>query len=150
MVEYKDITPAEIELIKDLWNKNKEYHERNEKVFKEMYSKMTFEERMKGIFEKGGECKITIAKEGKEVYGYSISNIVESVGEVVSLHVLESRRKKGIGKKLTELHIDWMKKENCKEIGLYVACVNESTIKFYQRLGLHPNYTYMQLKPEFN
>ncbi|MFA8435290.1 MAG: GNAT family N-acetyltransferase [Marinifilaceae bacterium] len=146
MITYTDISSKEIVLIRELWIKNKEYHEELEENFKEQYAHLVFEERIKGILEGQKELKITIAKVEDRIVGYCLSSIVGNVGEVVSLHVLENQRGKGIGIALTQLHIDWMKDKQCKEIGLYVASGNEKTINFYRKLGLHPNLVYMQLK----
>lgn len=146
MIEYIDIEPSQIERIKLLWQKNKEYHLENEPVFKEQYSTLVFEDRMNAILKGEKELKITIAEDDGNTYGYCISTISEYVGEIVSLHVLESQRRNGIGKQLTEKHIQWLKSRNCREIGLLVASTNEKTISFYKQLGLHPNLLYMQLK----
>jgi len=148
-MNYIDISASEINTIKDLWNRNKEYHIQIEKIFKELYTNISFEKRMKSILEKEGELKITIAEENDKICGYCISHTEGDVGEVVSLHVLESQRRKGIGKELTKLHIKWLKEKKCKEIGLYVSSVNTKTIKFYEQLGLYSCLNYMQLKPEF-
>lgn len=146
MIEYIDIEPSQIDRIKLLWHKNKEYHLQNEPVFKEQYANLEFEDRMNAILEGEKELKITIAEEAGNTYGYCISTISGNVGEIVSLHVLESQRRKGIGKQLTEKHIQWLRSRNCKEIGLFVASSNEKTISFYKQLGLHPNLLYMQMK----
>ena len=146
MIEYIDIEPSQIERIKLLWHKNKEYHLQNEPVFKEQYANLEFEDRMNAILEGEKDLKITIAEEAGNTYGYCISTISGHVGEIVSLHVLESQRRKGIGKQLTEKHIQWLRSRNCKEIGLFVASSNEKTISFYKQLGLHPNLLYMQMK----
>jgi Acetyltransferases len=146
MIEYIDIEPSQIERIKSLWIKNKEYHLQNEPVFKEQYANLVFEDRMSAILKGGKESKITIAEEAGNAYGYCISTISGYVGEIVSLHVLESQRRNGIGRQLTEKHIQWLRSRNCKEIGLYVASTNEKTIHFYKQLGLHPNLLYMQLE----
>ncbi|MFA8343470.1 MAG: GNAT family N-acetyltransferase [Rhodothermaceae bacterium] len=147
-MNYRDISPSEISIIEELWNRNKEYHIQIEKVFKELYTSITFEKRMKAILEKENPLKITIAEEDDKIYGYCISQKEGDVGEVVSLHVLDGQRGKGVGKELTVQHIDWLKENNCKEIGLYVAAGNDKTIKFYEQLGLCSKLTYMQLKPE--
>ena len=146
MIEYIDIEPSQIERIKNLWIKNKEYHEQTEPVFKKQYANLVFEDRMDAILKGEKELKITIAEEAENVYGYCISTISGHVGEVVSLHVLESQRRKGIGEQLTKKHIEWLKSKSCKEIGLYVAAVNENTIAFYKQLGLNPDLLYMQLE----
>lgn len=146
MIEYIDIEPSQIVRIKLLWQKNREYHLHNEPVFKEQYANLVFEDRMDAILKGEKELKITVAEEAGNTYGYCISTISGHVGEIVSLHVLESQRRNGIGRLLTEKHIQWMKSRSCKEIGLYVASTNEKSINFYKQLGLYPNLLYMQME----
>ena len=62
------------------------------------------------------------------------------------MHVNETNRGSGIGKKLVSKHIEWMKEKNCKEIGVTVSQENEHTIGFYKKLGFYPNTLYMQMK----
>ncbi|TCN68580.1 GNAT family N-acetyltransferase [Acetobacteroides hydrogenigenes] len=146
MIEYHDIGPSQIERIKHLWIRNREYHEQSEPVFKEQYANLVFEDRMSAILDGDKELKITIAEEDENVYGYCISTVSGHTGEVVSLHVLHSQRRKGIGRQLMRLHIEWLKDKRCKEIGLYVSSCNENSITFYKELGFYPNLLYMQVK----
>lgn len=145
MVEYKDINIEEIQIIKDLWCSNLDYHFKTEMFFKEQYSKLSFEERMDTIFENANLTKITIAQEKTTPVGYCISKIENQIGEIMSLHVLKTKRKLGIGKQLTQTHIDWLTSNSCSKIGLYVASGNTKTIEFYKQFGLESNLTYMQI-----
>ena len=150
MTEYKDINKSEIDLLKDLWYKNLEYHYENEKYFKKQYKNLSFEKRMDAIFENAEKTKITIAVENEIPVGYCISKISNNEGEVMSLHVLEKKRGSGIGKKLTQLHLDWLKENKCSAIGLYAASGNFKTIKFYEQFGLKANMVYMQSPDQTN
>ncbi len=146
MITYKDIKPSEIGTIKVLWNKNKAYHEDIDEQFGDQYSNLVFEKRMNDMLNGPEKVKITIAQEKDQAVAYCISTITNNSGELASLHVLDNYRGKGIGKKLTEIHLEWLKKNQCKEIGLYVAAANQNTIKFYKELGLETSLVYMQLK----
>ncbi|GAB7087719.1 GNAT family N-acetyltransferase [Marinifilum fragile] len=146
MIDYIDIEPQEISLIKEVWICNKEFHEEIDENFTSQYASLDFETRMNAIVESGKNLKISIAKKNNRICAYCISSIENCKGEIESLHVLESERGNGIGKKLTQMHLEWLKSKKCKEIGLYVASCNENTIAFYKELGLLPNLTYMQLK----
>ena len=150
LTEYKDINKSEIDLLKDLWYKNLEYHYENEKHFKNQYKNLSFEKRMESIFENAEKIKITIVVENETPVGYCISKIGNNEGEVMSLHVLETKRGSGIGKKLTQLHLDWLKENNCSVIGLYAASENYKTIKFYEQFGLKVNMVYMQIPDQEN
>lgn len=145
MIEIFDIPFDKIEVIKNLWEKNRKYHEDSSEYFSEAYRSIYFDERIKGFkaFYKDA-LKITVVKDNDEYIGYCISTIVEGKGEVESLHVNETKRRIGIGKELVVAHLEWMKENNCKVIGVTVSQENESTINFYKKLGFYPNTLYMQ------
>ena len=142
-----DISYADIEVIKNLWEKNRQYHEKTSEHFKESYRLINFDDRIKAfeVYNKE-QMKITVMKTNDKYIGYCISTIIDGRGELQSLHVDETNRGSGIGKKLVSKHIEWMKEKNCKEIGVTVSQENESTIGFYKKLGFYPNTLYMQMK----
>jgi len=145
--EFFDISYDEVEVIKSLWEKNRQYHENTSEYFKESYRFINFDQRIKAISVFDEETmKITVVKSNGKYIGYCISTIIDGKGELESLHVDESNRGNGMGKKLVVKHIEWMKEKNCKVIGVTVSQENESTICFYKKLGLYPNTLYMQLK----
>lgn len=147
MSEIFDISYDEIEVIKSLWEKNRQYHENSSEYFKESYHSINFDQRIKAfdVFNKE-TMKITVAKINDEYIGYCISTIVDGKGEVESLHVDENNRGNGIGKELVTKHMEWMNEKNCKVTGVTVSQENESTIWFYKKLGFYPNTLYMQQK----
>ena len=147
MSEFFDVSYNEIDIIKDLWEKNRLYHVNSSEYFKESYQSICFEERIKGFssFTKD-TMKITVAKNEDKYIGYCISTIENVTGELQSLHVSEDNRGNGIGWQLASKHIEWMKKMNCNVIGVTVSQENESTIRFYKKLGFYPNTLYMQQK----
>jgi len=147
MSEIFDISYNDIDIIKNLWEKNRMYHENISEYFKVSYRSISFDERIKAfsIFNKD-TMKITVAKNNDRYIGYCISTIVDGTGELQSMHVDESNRGNGIGRQLAFKHIEWMKEMNCKVIGVTVSQENESTICFYKKLGFYPNTIYMQQK----
>ena len=145
MIEVFDILFDEVEVIKNLWERNRQYHEDSSEYFSEAYRSICFDERIKVFREFDKDTlKITVAKDKGEYIGYCMSTIVEGKGELESLHVDESKRGLGIGKELVAKHLEWMKENNCKVIGVTVSQENESTINFYKKLGFYPNTLYMQ------
>ncbi len=146
MCEYFDIHFDEIHLIKELWERNRQYHEDHSEKFGFQYQGLCFEDRVQrfsGLSEEN--LKITVAKEQGNCVGYCISSIFDSKGELESIHVNASTRGKGIGKELAQQHIDWMRENNCKAIGVTVLHENESTIRFYESMGFFKNTLYMQM-----
>lgn len=145
MVGIFDISYENIEVIKNLWERNRQYHEEVSEYFSELYSFICFDEKIKNFREFSEDMlKITVAKDNDEYIGYCISTIDKGKGELQALHIDESRRRTGIGKELVALHLGWMKDNNCKIIGVTVSQENESAINFYKKLGFYPNTLYMQ------
>lgn len=145
-MEYYDIDFAQIILIKDLWERNREFHKEKSKYFKWKYEQIEFEQRMEKFKEDAkDDYKITLVKNNKKHVGYCISTISNRIGEIESLHVLESERGFGIGKMLMNKHIEWMKENKCEKIGVTVMMDNESTIEFYKSMGFKSDTIYMQL-----
>ncbi len=142
MNEIFDISYDEVEVIKNLWEKNRQYHENTSEYFKESYRFISFDERIKAFDNQ--TIKITVAKSDDEYIGYCISTIIDGKGEIESLHVDEHNRGNSIGKKLVIKHMEWLKENNCKVIGVTVSQENETTIGFYKKLGFYPNTLYMQ------
>lgn len=147
MCEIFDITYKDIAVIKDLWEKNRLYHQNTSEFFGDSYRLLQFEDRIKPFGKLNSEAlKITVARCHNEYVGYCISTMADGKGEVQSLHVEESQRGKGIGQKLMTNHLEWMKGQGCTEILVAVSQENQATIEFYKKLGFYPNFLYMQQK----
>lgn len=146
-MKFFDISYDQVEIIKNLWEKNRQYHENASEHFKKTYSHLIFEDRMKAFSTFNCDTlKITVAKDKDEYIGYCLSTINDGKGEIESLHVNEGSRGYGIGKKLVTIHLEWMRESCCKVIGVAVSHENEATIGFYKKLGFYPNTLYMQQK----
>lgn len=149
MVSYKDIRVNEISIIKELWERNRKYHEKISENFNFLYSDIIFEDRIsrfKSFNEKNIKITIAIDDRNSEVIGYSISTLEHNKGEIETIHVLENYRGKGIGKFLINSHISWLKANNCSSIVLSVDYSNANTIKFYKSIGFAENIVEMRLK----
>lgn len=139
MIEYKEINFDEIHLIENLWEQNRQYHEWTSEHFSHRYKGLKFEERMVGFeLMKTEHIKITVAIEDKMTIGYCLSVIENGIGELATLHVLHDKRKKGIGQRLVDVHLEWLK-SSCKEIKVTVSQENSQTISFYKNLGFYSN-----------
>jgi len=149
MISYRDVPYSQISVIKDLWDRNRKYHEDLSKHFGSIYSNLVFEDRMKpfGQFDKE-HIKITIAENShdKKIIGYCISTYEGSEGETQTLHVAEEARGTGIGKNLMNSHLKWMKDSGCTAVNITVAFENSNTIEFYRSLGFRENTIEMRLE----
>lgn len=149
MVCLRDISFSQVSIIKDLWEKNRKYHENLSEFFGDLYSDLVFEERINSFstFDKD-HIKITLAEDtlNRNILGYCISTFEGIEGETQSLHVAEEIRGSGIGKSLMDSHIKWLKNNGCKDITITVASENTNTIEFYKTLGFKANTLEMRLK----
>lgn len=146
-IVYRDINIDEIHMIKDIWEKNREFYINISNFFNFLYKGIVFEDRMKPFESMNQDnLKITIAQENDIVIGYCLSTTDDSYGEMNTLHVKEEERGKGVGKKLMEMHLKWMKEKECLNISLHVSCENENTIAFYEGFGFRKNTIEMRMK----
>ncbi len=149
MICYTDIKFDEISIIKKVWERNRKFHEEISTYFKDIYSHIVFEDRMKGLksFDKD-HIKITLAQEENncKILGYCISTFEGNQGQPQTLHVIEEVRGRGIGKELMNRHIKWLKSNGCEDITITVSQENNNAITFYQSIGFRPNTMEMRLK----
>lgn len=147
MGEMFDIAYEQIGILKELWEKNRQFHENTSEYFKAEYHDISFSERIKGFNKIDKEnLKITVVKSNNEYVAYCISLIDGDKGELQSLHVDEENRENGIGREIVAKHLEWMNEKQCKVIGVTVSQENVVAIKFYKQLGFYPNTLYMQQK----
>jgi len=139
MITYSDIQPGEIRQIKPLWERNRDFHVSIESDFRHLYEGLAFAERMSGILAAGDRSvKITTACAGGAIVGYGLSVVRGTAGELVSMHVAQAMRGRGVGRELATRHLRWLRDAGCKEISLAVSSNNPQAIAFYESLGLRP------------
>lgn len=61
------------------------------------------------------------------------------------LCVADAARGKGIGRKLYQWAVDWAKKEGAYHLTLHVWNDNQGALRFYEALGMTPQFTSMEL-----
>ncbi len=146
---YRDIPFSQVSAIKELWERNRKYHEDLSEFFGDLYSNMIFEERISAFadYDKN-HMKITLAENSHDgtLVGYCISTFNGIEGCTQTLHVLEDVRGTGIGRNLMNQHIEWLKNNGCENISITVSYENHKTIMFYESLGFRPNTLEMRLK----
>ena len=131
-----EIEKDNINLIKDLWEKNRIFHQNKTSNFSYQYSNLNFDERMNNIFN-------SINK--NNIIGYCLSIIQGSLGELCTLFVDEQHRNNGLGHLLVDKHLNWLKDNKCENISVNVLVENESTIRFYESLGFKQNIINMEI-----
>ncbi len=143
----KNISKNQLELIKPLWIKLNKIHLNDSKDFKDHYKNNTFEKRIQ-VFEDIDEEDIfvEIVEKDSLPIAYCISTKKNEIGELDSLFVEKEHRESGLGKKLVENSVTWLKNKNCKEIKLAVAAGHEHVFAFYEKFGFKPKVIYLQMK----
>lgn len=76
-----------------------------------------------------------VAEENGEVLGYVGMHVVFGEGYMDNLAVFPHARRKGVGKKLVETLIAWLKQHDGLFLTLEVRLSNQAAISLYQSLG---------------
>ena len=148
-IEYNfiEIKKENINLIKDLWEKNRIFHQNKTNNFSYQYSNLNFDERMNNIFDSKdiNHYKITGIISQNNIIGYCLSIIQKNSGELCTLFIDEKYRNNGLGHLLIEKHFEWFKNNECNSISVNVLIENKDTIKFYESLGFKQNIINMEI-----
>ena len=142
-----EIKKDNINLIKDLWEKNRIFHQNKTSNFSYQYSNLNFDERMNNIFNSKNikYYKISAIINKSNIVGYCLSVIQGSSGELCTLFIDEQHRNNGLGHLLVDKHLNWLKDNKCENISVNVLVENESTIRFYESLGFKQNIINMEI-----
>ncbi len=80
-----------------------------------------------------------VAESGEEMVGFAVGKVIllatESVGELESVAVDETARRRGVGRALCEAVVDWSRGQGAAEIELEVRAGSEGAIALYAGLG---------------
>ncbi len=150
-IEYIEINPDDIDIIRSLWEKQLEHHKAVSKYFKEGLSHINFDVRKKQLQDKsrGGALRIDLAKDsitGKHI-GYCVSSLTpEKLGKIESIYVEKEYRLSGIGDNLMTRALSWLDAMSAKRKILGVGEDNESVFAFYRRYNFYPKTTILEHK----
>lgn len=88
-----------------------------------------------------------VAEVDKEIVGFGSSEIKNKEGRLVLLYVKKFFRRKGIGRKLTEERINWLKKKGIKKVWAGMLINNKSSRNNLEKMGFKP--VSIKLEKEF-
>jgi len=148
MITYNETDEKDLELISDMWKKLIHHLQSQSTYFPMDYQCLSFEKR-KEQFEniaESGKLRLDIVKDGENYLGYSVSSIVGEKGSVESLYVDKRCRKEGIGNKLMERSLDWMKLNEVSDLEILVSYGNEDALKFYEKYEFYPKHLILKKK----
>lgn len=129
------------------------HHDGRPDLFRESGKKYTDSE-LEGIFANPEDTPVFVYEQDGQVLGYAFCALQRqdsgSLMPLTTLYVddicvLESARGKHIGKALFEHVKAFAKEKGCHNITLHVWECNPGARAFYERLGLKPQYTSMEL-----
>lgn len=133
-----------INSIQPLWEQLNALHGEYSTHFRQFHQTFTFSERIKKLHDKENLIIFTAFDEDVPV-GYCIVSLDDACGEIDSLFVAPDFRKQGIGGKLMQNTLQWLKKLHCMHINVLVAEGNEKVSPFYERFGFKPKATMLKL-----
>lgn len=133
--------------IKELWEGLNLIHLEKSSNFKNHYAANTFEKRKEVLLSKAnkGSIFVVLAQDKQKNIGYCVSTVNDGVGEIESIFIHSSYRKLGIGNQLMQKSLDWIEKNHPKKVIVTVSVGNEEAFSFYQRFGLYPRVTQLEM-----
>lgn len=148
-ISYTELNNDQIDIIKPLWNKLRDYHGELSIYFSEIYANTVFEERKKELLKKSknGFLRIDTARndETGRLIGYCISSISDELeGEVDSIFLEKDYRLSGIGDALMKRALNWMDENGVKTKKIVVAVGNEDLLSFYKRYNFLPRHLVLE------
>ncbi len=126
-----------------LWEKLNALHGERSPHFADSFRNGSFSKRKAELLTKSqtAQLRVDLAREHDSMHplGYCISTVdADGTGEIESLFVDESCRRRGIGGHLMQAALAWMTGEGAKKKRLLVAFGNDAPLGFYQRFGFQP------------
>ena len=93
-----------------------------------------------------------IAEDKNDIVGYAAAQIDKpgqktiptKRGHLFNLYVKNPYRNQGLGQKLTDMTLKWLKQKNVKWVQLFVYSKNPSAYKFYKRFGFRDHMLEME------
>lgn len=127
-----------LDRVRPLWEELNAYHIGIGKAFSDDIAERTFEMRKKDLIDGASKMHVLMAHREGDV-GYCICTINnDGKGEIDSLYIKKEHRSKGLGKKMVESALQWLKENNVKKKAVVVLEGNLEVLSFYQSLGFIP------------
>ncbi len=80
-------------------------------------------------------ARFFVAFEGETPIGFVAVEANPPFGEVHEIVLLPAARGKGLGSALLKKALEYLRKEGCSEVGLWVGEKNERALRFYEKFG---------------
>lgn len=135
--------------IEKLWLELREVHSCKSTYFNEHFKNTPFSSRKDQFMKqaKEGILRIILAKcDENKVVGFCVSTVEERIGEIQSICISEEYRNMGIGDRLMEKSLEWIRSNNVDKILVKVAVGNEEVFSFYEKHNFYPRLVELQIK----
>ncbi|RDI41009.1 GNAT family N-acetyltransferase [Falsibacillus pallidus] len=153
---YEVLSADDAEKCRDLCNELMVFQKSKASITPELFDSMNFETRMIPSVEKAIHNYIVLVKDGEKPVGYVYSNISpkkaydsnfavffdmdsvsrQNVGCLSQFYIKEEYRKYGVGSKLFNMSMEWLKQfEDVEDLFIFVSNGNEDALEFYNRKG---------------
>ncbi|WP_223590737.1 GNAT family N-acetyltransferase [Neobacillus bataviensis] len=155
-ITYEVIPEKQIEYCRDLCNELMTFQKSKAYIKPELFDTMSFETRMVPSIKSAPHNYIVVVKDEDKIVGYVYSNISpkeaysndfatffdlstvskKNVGCLSQFYIKEEYRQYGIGSKLFNMSMDWLKQfEDVEDYFIYVSNGNDDALEFYKRKG---------------
>lgn len=155
-LKYEVITEDQIDYCRDLCNELMTFQKSKAHITPELFDSMNFETRMIPSVKKANHNYIVIVKDNEKVVGYVYANISpketysnefatffdlssvnkENVGCLSQFYIKEEYRQYGVGSKLFNMSMEWLKQfEDVEDYFIFVSNGNDDALEFYKRKG---------------
>ncbi|NMB79016.1 MAG: GNAT family N-acetyltransferase [Methanomicrobiales archaeon] len=150
-IEYSVTDFSGIERIRSLWNELNRHHNTRARAFRDVYSRMTFDDRKAhfATIAGAGRFRIDLASDpaGGICVGYCVSSVNPAGdAEIESVFVAPAFRSRGVGTALMERVLAWLSAQNPGRIQVWVADGNEEAFAFYRKFRFYPRMTVLEQK----
>jgi len=129
-----EIDKHDLHLIRSLREELNALHDSRSTHSKDHFATFTFDQRIEMLMNRE-YLVVFAAQSNMELVGYCIATANGSSGELDSLYILDSYRGAGVGARLSNRSLEWLKRMDCTDIRMAVAEGNEKEIPFYEKLG---------------
>jgi GNAT superfamily N-acetyltransferase len=161
-LKYEIITDEEIEYCRDLCNELMVFQKSKSHITPELFDNMNFDTRMVPSIKNALHNYTVIVKDGEKIVAYVYSNISpketysndfatffdlssvqqRNVGCLSQFYIKEEYRDYGIGSKLFNMSLDWMKQfDDIVDYFIFVSNGNDNALEFYKRKGFTVSHT---------
>jgi ribosomal protein S18 acetylase RimI-like enzyme len=130
-----------LDRIAPLWHELRSHHALLDPTWRDGLLATQFHERKAGLITKssGGGAMLVLhasTSERSEVVGYCVTTVTPGGdGEIDSLFVVPSHRRRGIGEAMMLRSMQWLAERGAKSIAVEVMAGNADALRLYERWG---------------